>query len=68
MSLPMRILEYAGLETSGLEEQYRRTTGAIARGDFRAAEAKKLDGHERLYRAKLDRTDRLIFTLVKHGG
>lgn len=63
----MRILEYVGLDTSGLEDQYCRTREAIARGDFRAAEVRKLVGRERLYRAKLDRTDRLIFSLVKHG-
>ncbi|MFZ1099647.1 MAG: UvrD-helicase domain-containing protein [Steroidobacteraceae bacterium] len=62
----MRILEYADLDASGLEDQYERTRAAIARGDFRAAEVKKLEGHKGLYRAKLDRTDRLIFSLVKH--
>lgn len=63
----MRILEYADLDTSGLEAQYCRAKQAIARGDFRAAEVKKLDGHARLYRAKLDRSDRLIFSLVRHS-
>ncbi len=62
----MRILGYADLDASGLEDQYLRTTQAIARGDFRAAEVKRLDGQKGLYRAKLDRTDRLIFTLVEH--
>jgi hypothetical protein len=38
----MRIIRYAGLETEGLTEQYSRTIEAIARGDFRAAQVKKL--------------------------
>jgi hypothetical protein len=62
----MRILRYAGLETEGLTEQYSRTIEAIARGDFRAAQVKKLTGHDGLYRARLDHADRLIFSLVRH--
>ena len=61
----MRILRYTGLDTSGLTEQYSRTIDAIARGDFRAAQVKKLTGRDGLYRAKLDHADRLIFSLVK---
>lgn len=63
----MRILRHADLDTSGLAAQYARTAEAISRGDFRAAQVKKLTGHERLYRAKLDHADRLIFSLVRHG-
>jgi hypothetical protein len=66
----MRILEYTGLDTTGVTPQYRRVTEAIARGDFRAAEVKKLTGqaHARLYRAKLDGADRLLFSLLKDRG
>lgn len=67
MSRGMRILRYADLDTSGLTEQYARTAEAISRGDFRAAQVKKLAGHDGLYRAKLDHADRLIFSLLKHG-
>ena len=63
----MRILRYANLDTSGLAAQYARTAQAISSGDFRAAQVKKLTGHQGLYRAKLDHADRLIFTLVKYG-
>jgi hypothetical protein len=63
----MRILRYADLDTSGVTPQYARTAEAIGRGDFRAAQVKKLVGHEGLYRAKLDHADRLIFTLIRHG-
>jgi len=44
-AVPKRTPEHADLDPSGLEDQYRRTTQAIARGDFRAAEVRKLVGH-----------------------
>jgi hypothetical protein len=34
----MKILEYIGLETSGVEASYRKVADAIARHDFRAAQ------------------------------
>ena len=42
---------------------------AIATGDFRAAQVKKLSsiGHGKFYRARLDDTNRLLFSLVRHG-
>lgn len=65
----MRILEYIGLNTSQVKVAYRKVTEAIARGDFRAAQVKKLAnlGHSKFYRAKLDDADRLLFSLVRHG-
>ena len=65
----MKILEYIGLDTSRVTETYRRVTGAIARGDFRAAQVKKLAnlGHGRFYRARLNDADRLLFSLVRYG-
>ena len=53
---------------TGLPEQDARVADAIGRGDFRAAQVKKLTGHDRLYRAKLDHADRLIFTFVRYGA
>jgi hypothetical protein len=66
----MKILEYTGLDTSGVVAAYRKVTAAIARGDFRAAQVKKLTGltHARYYRARLNDADRLLFTLLRHGG
>jgi len=66
---PMKILEYIGLDTSRVAGAYRKVKEAIARGDFRAAQVKKLvhPGHGKFYRAKLDEADRLIFSLVRHG-
>lgn len=65
----MRILEYIGLDTSQVKGAYRKVTQAIARGDFRAAQVKKLANlaHGKFYRAKLDDADRLLFSLVRHG-
>jgi hypothetical protein len=65
----MRILEYIGLDTSGVDKAYRKVVQAIAAGDFRAAQVKKLAnlGHGKFYRARLDDADRLLFSLVRHG-
>lgn len=66
----MRVLEYTDLNTAGVATQYARVTEAIARGDFRAAEVKKLVNlaHGKFYRARLDGANRLLFALVRHGG
>ena len=65
----MKILEYTGLDTSRYAAAYRKVCEAIARGDFRAAQVKKLVGpaYGRFYRARLNDTDRLLFTLLRHG-
>ena len=65
----MHILEYVGLDVSRVKAQYRKVRDAIERDDFRQAEVKKLTGVEgKFYRAKLDDSNRLLFTLLKHGG
>lgn len=66
----MRILEYIGLDTSGVAAQYRKATASIAAGDFHAAQVKKLAsaGQASYYRAKLNDADRLLFTLVRSEG
>ena len=66
----MRILEYSGLTTAKVASQYRRAVEAIARGDFRAADVKKLSNvsHGKFYRARLDGPHRLLFTLVRYRG
>jgi len=68
--MPLRILEYAGLDTTGVTAPYRQVAEAIAREDFRAAEVKKLVNlsHGKFYRARLEGADRLLFALVRHGG
>lgn len=65
----MKILEYDGLDTSRVQAAYRKVCDALARGDFRAAQVKKLAGpaHGHYYRARLNDADRLLFTLLRHG-
>ncbi|WP_416574476.1 AAA family ATPase [Niveispirillum sp. KHB5.9] len=66
----MKILELADLDTSHVKAAYQKVVAAIERQDFRAAQVKKLTGtaHRKLYRAKLNDADRLIFTLVRRDG
>jgi hypothetical protein len=66
----VRILEYVGLDTSRVKAQYAKVCAAIERDDFRQADVKKLSGatHDAFYRAKLDYANRLLFTIVRHGG
>lgn len=65
----MRILEYAGLDTSRVAAKYRKVRDFIAAGDFAAADVRKLAGagHGKLYRARLDDSNRLLFSLIRHG-
>jgi len=65
----VKILEYSGLDTTRVRASYRKVAEAIARGDFRAAQVKKLVNlsHGKFYRARLDDADRLLFSLVRHG-
>lgn len=65
----MRILEYAGLDTSRVVRGYQKVIEALAAGNFRAAQVKKLSNlvHGKFYRARLDDTHRLLFTLVRRG-
>ena len=66
----MKILEYVGLDTTQVKAQYEKVCSAIERDDFRQADVKKLANltHGNFYRAKLDYANRLLFTLVRHGG
>ena len=66
----MKILEYTGIDTSRHKAAYKKATDAIARDDFRTADVKKLShiAHGRFYRAKLDYANRLLFSIVSHGG
>ncbi|TAN52040.1 MAG: hypothetical protein EPN21_04975 [Methylococcaceae bacterium] len=66
----MHILEYTDLNTAKFKAQYKKVADAIARDDFRAADVKKLVNvtHGKFYRAKLDQANRLLFSIVHHGG
>ncbi len=64
----MRVLEYSDLDTRKVKAPYQKVKAALERGDFRAADVSKLTSarHARLYRARLNLADRLLFTLVRH--
>jgi hypothetical protein len=67
-SAHIRILEYSDLDTSRVTPQYEKVVAALAREDFRAADASKLvnTSHGKLYRAKLDHVNRLLFCLLRY--
>ncbi len=61
----MRILEYSDLEVGDLRAAFDKTVAQLEREDFASAEVKKLtpDG---LYRARLNRSDRLLFRIMRY--
>lgn len=65
----MKILEYSGLDISKVTVSYGKVRAAIERGDFQAAQVKKLSNisHGKFYRAKLDGADRLVFSLIRYN-
>ncbi len=66
----MQILEYVDLDPRHVQAELDKLRAALARDDLRSADIKKLSGSGRLplYRAKLNDTDRLILTFVRHAG
>ena len=63
----MDILRYNELSPRKAKDQFERVVRMLSSDNFRAAEVKKLGGTP-YYRAKLDKTDRLLFTIMKHQG
>jgi len=61
----MKLLVYRGLDTTAIPG-YAKLAGYLAAGDFRSAEVKKVG--DNLYRARLDRSNRLLFSLYRHDG
>ncbi|WP_198926358.1 hypothetical protein, partial [Acidithiobacillus thiooxidans] len=68
MNRPLRILTYTGFSAHGVERSYAKVAKALTQGDFRAAQVKKLQHvtYGKLYRARLNDADRLLFSLVRH--
>ncbi len=60
----MRILFYNEIQSEEIPE-LEKTTHFLMNDDFRSADVKKLD--DTLYCARLNRADRLLFTLYKSG-
>lgn len=63
-----KILQYNDLDTTGAGPQFKRVVQYLQAGDFQAAEVKKMAGTDGLYRAKLDRADRLLFKFARYKG
>lgn len=66
----MKVLEYADLDVSRVRAAYAKVVEALERDDFRSAEVKKLASvsHGKYFRAKLDHTNRVLFTTIRHGA
>jgi DUF2075 family protein len=61
----MEVLQYTDLDISRVRDAFERVVGHLRTGDFHAADVKKLSGTP-YYRAKLDRSDRLLFRFGRH--
>jgi hypothetical protein len=57
----MEILFYNKLQTAKVKKQYDKTIKFLADGDFKSADVKKMNQNG-YYRAKLDDTNRLLFS------
>ena len=62
----MQVLHYNDLNASGLEQKISKVKQFLAKGDFRAADVKKMVGHD-FYRARLDDTNRLLFKFANYN-
>lgn len=65
----MKILEYTDLDVSRCASQYKKLVSFIENDDFQSADVKKLSniGQGKLYRARLDYANRLLFSVIRHG-
>lgn len=63
----MEILYYEGFEYGTLKGKIESTVDFLKAGDFRAADVKKMPS-QGYYRAKLDDTNRLLFSIGNYGG
>jgi hypothetical protein len=61
----MQVLKYRGLDPTSVLKQYEKIIYMLEQNDFYSAEVKKLKGTP-YYRAKLDHSNRLLFTLISY--
>ena len=66
-SRTMEILTYNELDTGRVKAQFERTVAMLEKGEFRAADVKKMRGTP-FYRAKLNDADRLLFRFGTFAG
>jgi hypothetical protein len=64
----IKLLYYHALDTKGVKKQVEKVESALMKGDFGSAEVKKMVGTDGLYRAKLNRSDRLLFKFAQYRG
>ncbi len=60
----MKLLVYRGLDPAAIPG-FAKLAAFLTAGDFRSADVKKVG--DNLYRARLDRSNRLLFSLYRHG-
>ena len=60
-----QLLQYRDLDTSGLDQKFKKVCIHLSQGDFKTADVKKLSTNG-YYRAKLDDTHRLLFKPIKY--
>ena len=61
----MQVLLYNELDPTGIPN-FSKVKSHLENGDFRSADVKKIG--DDLYRARLDRSNRLLFTFARHQG
>jgi hypothetical protein len=61
----VKLLAYRGVDPAAIPG-YDKLARFLEAGDFKSAEVKKVG--DNLYRARLDRSNRLLFALYRHGG
>ena len=61
------LLQYQELDTSGLDQKFKKVCQHLSQGDFKTADVKKLSTNG-YYRAKLDDTNRLLFKPIKYDN
>ena len=60
-------MEYRDINTKGVRPQYDKVIEMLRRDDFASAEVKKI-AEQKLYRAKLDYANRLLFKIGQYNG
>ena len=61
----MNTLRYIGFSPGSLNTKVKKVVKSLEAGDFAAADVKKMPNVD-FYRAKLDKTNRLLFKIAKH--
>lgn len=65
--MPYKLLSYTDFPLSVTKKKYDKVLRALAEGDFKTADVKKLP-ETGIFRAKLDATARLLFRFVRYAG